>query len=250
MGAMTPVRDMLILPEVLDDKAWLGGLDGIFLDKEKRYFLGFAIYEEGFGTYNDKLIPGGIGGMKNLNDPKWTGKVSIADPRAGSSLVGSGVMVKVYGEDFLRKLITAQKLTPVKDPRQQMDWMASGRYPITLGLPSIVFVEYAARGASVDEYKKIGGQLVWSQGVGGIQALKDAPHPNATKVFVNWLLTRDVQAQIMKAVKLNSRRKDVAPAAPEYAVDYDRFDEYIGGQTEAQQPYQKRASDIYRELLK
>jgi iron(III) transport system substrate-binding protein len=249
MGAMTPVRDMLILPEVTDDSAWLGGLDGIFLDTEKKYFLGFAIYEEGFGTYNSKLIPD-VGGMKNLNDPKWTGKISIADPRAGSSLVGSGVIVKSYGDDFLRKLITVQKLTPVKEPRQQMDWMASGRYPITLGLPSIVFVEYAARGASVEEYKKIGGQLVWSQGVGGIQALKDAPHPNATKVFVNWLLTRDVQAQIMQAVKLNSRRKDLPPAAPEFAVDYAKFDEYVGGQTELMQPFQRRASEIYRELLK
>ena len=42
MGAIAPVRDLLILPEVRDNEAWYGGLDGIFLDKDKRYFLGFA----------------------------------------------------------------------------------------------------------------------------------------------------------------------------------------------------------------
>ncbi|MGE5539498.1 MAG: ABC transporter substrate-binding protein [Gemmatimonas sp.] len=251
MGYMTSVRDMLLLPEVLDDSAWYGGIDGIFLDKEKMYFLGFAIYEENIAYYNKRVLPDpSVADLKNIVDPKFAGKISMADPRAGSPLTASGSMLKAYGEDFLRKLVTQQKPVIVRDPRSQMEWLASGRYPISIGVPTAALVEYEKRGISIADFVNMAGPRTWTQGVGGIQALKDAPHPNATKVFVNWLLTKDVQTQIMTAVKLNSRRKDVPLGDPESAIDYAKLDEYVGGQTEVMQPYQKRASEIYRELLK
>jgi iron(III) transport system substrate-binding protein len=250
MGYMAPVRDMLILPEVLDGNVWHGGLDGIFLDRDKRYFLGFAVYKENIAYYNSRLINDpNMSDLKSLIDPKWAGKISMADPRAGSPLVASGAMLRSYGEDFLRTLMTQQKPVIVRNPRQQIDWLGSGRYPITIGVPTIAFVEYEQRGASVDEFKNMTGPKTWTQGVGGIQALADAPHPNATKVYVNWLLTRDVQARVMNAVKLNSRRKDVPLGDPVDAIDYAKLDEYVGGQTESMQPFQKRVSEIYREVM-
>jgi iron(III) transport system substrate-binding protein len=250
MGAIAPVRDMLILPELRDDSTWYGGLDGIFLDKEKRYFLGFALYEENIAYYNSRLITDpGAADLKDLTDPRWAGKISMADPRAGSPLVGSGAMLRSYGEDFLRTLLTRQKPVIVRDPRQQLDWMAAGRYPITIGMPTIAFVEYAQRGASIEEFRKMTGPRTWTQGVGGVQVLADPPHPNATKLFVNWLLTREVQARLMPVVKLNSRRKDVPLGDPSVAVDYAKLDEYVGGQTELVQPFQRRAAEILRELL-
>lgn len=250
MGYMTPVRDMLILPELLDNNLWYGGLDGIFLDKEKRYFLGFTVYEENIAYYNSRLINDpDMPDLKTLIAPKLAGKISMADPRAGSPLVSSGAMLKTYGEDFLRTLMTKQKPVIVKEQRQQIDWLGSGRYPVTIGLPSIAFVEYEQHGASVKEFKKMTGPKTWTQGVGGIQALADAPHPNATKVFVNWILSHDVQARLMKAVKLNSRRKDIPVENANDAIDYAALDEYVGGQTEYMQPFQKRASEIFREVM-
>jgi iron(III) transport system substrate-binding protein len=250
MGYITSTRDMLILPEVTDPNVWHGGLDGIFLDEDKKYFLGFGIYGENTAYYNSKYVTDSAAtDLKNIIDPKWAGKISMADPRAGSPLTASGGMIKAYGEDFLRTLMTKQKPVIVKEPRQQLDWLASGRYPITIGIPTIAFVEYEARGGSIAEYKKMSGALMWTQGVGGIQALTDAPHPNATTVFVNWILTKDVQTQIMTAVKMNSRRKDVPLGDPEDAVDYSRLNEYIGGQSEEMQAYQKRASEIFKEVL-
>ena len=250
MGYMTPVRDMLILPEVTDPNTWYGGIDGIFLDKEKKYFLGFGIYAENTAYYNSKIITDpSIADLKNIIDPKWAGKISMADPRAGSPLTASGAMIKTYGEDFLVTLMTKQKPVIVKDPRQQMDWLASGRYPISIGVPTIAFVEYEQRGASISQFKKMNGAKTWTQGVGGIQALADAPHPNATKVFVNWILTKDVQTKIMATVKMNSRHKDVPLGDPEDAVDYDHLDQYVGGQTELMQEYQKKATAIFREVL-
>jgi iron(III) transport system substrate-binding protein len=249
-GVIAAIRPLLVLPEVTDPKVWYGGFDGLFLDNEKRRMLGFAVYDEDIAFYNSRLLPDpDLDDMKNVVAAKFAGKIAIADPRAGSSLTSSGVLLRVYGEPFLRRLWLEQKPVVTKEARQQMDWLASGRYPISFGIPTAAMVEYAARGASIAEFKKIGGPMVWTQGVGGVQMLEGAPHPNATKLFVNWLLTRAVQARIMKAVKLNSRRKDVPVMDPETAVDYAHIDDYIGGQTEAMDPYQQKAAALLKQLM-
>jgi len=249
-GYIAPIRPLLVLPEVTDPNAWHGGFEGLFLDNARHSFLGFAIYDEDIAYYNSRLLTDpDIADMKNVVLAKFAGKISVADPRAGSSLTSSGVLLRVYGEPFIRKLWLEQKPVVTKEARQQMDWLASGRYPISFGIPSIAMVEYAARGASVAEFKRIGGPMVWTQGVGGVQMLEGAPHPNATKLYVNWLLTREVQNRIMKAVKLNSRRKDVPVVDAASAVEYEHIDQYIGGQTEAMDPFQQKAAELLRQLM-
>ena len=41
-----------------------------------------------------------------------------------------------------------------------------------------------------------------------------APHPNAAKVFINWLLTKDAQVVWAREVETNSRRVGVEPGNP------------------------------------
>jgi iron(III) transport system substrate-binding protein len=247
-GVMAPIRPLLVLPEVVDDKLWIGGLDGLFADKEKRYFVGFAAYESENVYYNRKLIPALA--MKSLIDPQWRGKISLADPRGGAALVTLGVLDLAYGEDFIRRLVTDQQPVITKEPRQQMDWLASGRYPIAFGLPNIAFVEYESRGARTDDYVTASGLRIVSIGVGGIQMPSQAPHPNAAKLFINWLLTRDVQARLMQAIKLNSRRTDVPPGAPDRLVEPSLIGEYVAAQGEEIQPHQQKVSELLRQILK
>ena len=250
MGGMAPIRPLLLLPEVTDATAWHGGADGMFVDLEKQYFLSFAIYEENVAFYNAKAISeSDLPDMKALTEPRWKGKISMADPRAGSPLTGSGALLRVYGADYLEALMAGQRPVIVKEPRQQMDWLVSGRYPISIGVPSITFVEFAARGVDMAPIRKIPGPKMWTQGVGGIQMLEGAPHPNAAKLYINWLLSRAVQARLMPAVKLNSRRKDVPLGDPEDAIDTQHLDSYIGAQTEEQQPYQLKAAEILKQVL-
>jgi ABC-type Fe3+ transport system substrate-binding protein len=40
------------------------------------------------------------------------------------------------------------------------------------------------------------------------------PHPNATRLFVNWILSKDVQTRFAQGIELNSRRRDVASVLP------------------------------------
>lgn len=249
-GHLDPVRQLLILPDVVDDKLWHGGLDGLFLDRDKRYYLGFAMYEQTIAHYNNKVItkPGGLS-YQDLLDPQWAGKISMADPRGGAALTGTAVLYKLLGEDYLRKLVEQQKPIITKDARQQMQWLASGRYPITFGVPTAAFVELAQRGASIAEFVNVGGVVSWVQGVGGIQLPKNPPHPNAVKVFVNWILTEKVQTELMQATKLNSRRKGVPLGDPSVALDPAKIDRYVGSQTEEMQDFQDKAADLFRTLI-
>jgi ABC-type Fe3+ transport system substrate-binding protein len=44
--------------------------------------------------------------------------------------------------------------------------------------------------------------------------MKDAPHPNAATVYINWLLSPAGQTEWIKS-RRNSRRLDVPPGVPE-----------------------------------
>ena len=48
-----------------------------------------------------------------------------------------------------------------------------------------------------------------SNGSGTITIVKNPPHPNATKVFVNWLLSKEGQETFGKAIGQATRRLDV-----------------------------------------
>ena len=247
-GYFAPIRDLLILPEVLDENAWYGGIDGIFNDTDKRYLLSYALYTQGIATFNKKFIKGPLQ-VQDVIKPEYVGKISMADPRGGSSLSTTAVLLRSFGEDFVKKLIVDQQPVITKEPRQQMQWLTSGRYPIAFGLPTAAIVEYGGRGGSLGDFAQVEGVLAWSQGVGGASLLTHAPHPNASKVFLNWLLTKDVQESLMKAVKLNSRHKGVTIYDPENAFDPAKLPESVGSQSEEITEYQDRAAKLLREIM-
>lgn len=250
-GYLDSVRDELILPEVTDEKNWLGGMDTVFVDKEKKYYLAFVLYEQTIAQYSKKATGAGEDlSFPDLLGPKWTGKITIAEPHGGSPLSGGAVLYRVYGEDYLRKLIVDQKLVVSTEPRQQMQWMTSGRYPITFGLPTAAVVEYFARGGDPDDIGRIKGPRTYSHGVGAISLPAKRPHPNASTVFINWLLTKETQTGLMQAVKLNSRRNDVPLGDPDSAVDVAHLSEYFGSQAEEMQDYQDKTAELYRQLIK
>lgn len=248
-GEFEPIRDFLILPDVASPDTWFGGLDGMFLDKENRFVLTFVAVETNPARFNKQFIDVAELNATDLVDPKWQGKIAMADPGIGSSLSGLAVLYKKLGPDFIRKLVIDQKPVITRVPRQQMDWLISGRYPITWGMPSAALVEYKKHGGDVSSIADISGGLQWSNGVGGLQMPTKAPHPNAAKVFINWILTKDVQTHLMKGVELNSRRKDVPPGSPDLVLDQKHIDEYENGQSEEIDPYQKKVLDLIRERL-
>ena len=248
-GELAPVKPLFILPEITDEKNWGAGFNGLFLDKEKQFFPAFVAYESQSVYYNKTKLGGAAPPtMLTLDAPQWAGKISMADPRGGASLNVLVVMDKLFGDEPIKKLM-AQKPVITGEPRQMMDWLSSGRYPIAFGLPSATFVDYAARGASLDDFVKVQGIHLWSPGVGAIEYMVKAPHPNASKLFVNWLLSKDTQTALMQAVKLNSQRVDVPQGDPAEAIDEKRMSEYTCTQAEDLAPHEQHVVALLRTYL-
>ena len=246
-GDFQPARDLLELPEVTDTNVWYGGLDRLFLDSEKKYFIGFAAVATPLGYYNKPML-GESFSVADLIDPKWSGKISLADPRGGAGIANVSVLYKKYGPEFVRKLLADQKPIITNVPRQQLEWVISGRYPIAFGLQNATLIDYRTNGGDIGMVAGLTGQDKWTTSTGALCVLSKNPHPAATKVFVNWILSKDVQMHLMKAVELNSRRKDVPVMAPDMAVDFSTLDPAYGEQSEEFMPAIAGVQKIAREV--
>jgi len=246
---LAPLRPLLVHADVIDPTKWIGGIDSMFMDDAKQYSLAYVLIAGQSVYYNKRRIPEGFD-MKDLFDPKWKGKISMADPRGGAALVTLGAMMKLFSEDQVRQFLSKQEAVISEQPRQQIDWMSSGRYPVAFGTPTAAFVEFESRGGKVEDFEFVSGGYYYTHGTGGAQYLDKAPHPAATKVFINWLLMRDTQDKLMKANKLNSRRVDVAPAALDRVIDPKDIGRYINGQDEEALNNQRKVFDIIKEVVK
>jgi ABC-type glycerol-3-phosphate transport system substrate-binding protein len=88
-------------------------------------------------------------------------------------------------------------VTLFRDFRQGPDWLATGKFAICLFCDVDVLKH---QGLPVDTFGptvfKEGGGLV--QQFGTLALVNRAPHPNAAKVFINWLLSRKGQIALQK----------------------------------------------------
>jgi ABC-type Fe3+ transport system substrate-binding protein len=248
-GALAPVRPLLITPEASNEKNWRGGFQHMYLDKANEYFPTFCAQASDSAAINRNVIPESeIKLFSDILNPKWKGKLVIADPRGGSAAISTSIIYHKYGEDAVRKLLVDQAPVFAKNPRQIIDWFESGKYPIAIGIST----------GALDQFKKNNVQLnigeisdikIWSPGVCGVMLPNPRPHPNATTVFLNWLFSEKGQKAIMPIVKLNSRRTTVEPLDIDRVIDYARLDTYISGQTEELQQSLTETRDLVRKLL-
>jgi ABC-type Fe3+ transport system substrate-binding protein len=110
----------------------------------------------------------------------------------------------------LKKLFGEMEVTFSRDMRQMIDWLGQGRFAFAL-FPAWTDTEKAGRiglpVAMVNPKRMKEGFPVVS-GRRAIMVLNPAPHPNAAKVFVNWLLSRAGQAAVERVLTYPSLRVD------------------------------------------
>ena len=145
-GYLAPIRPLL-LPEIADDRKWVGGLDGIFADKEKQYIIGYTLYTSPTARVNrDFIKESDLKSTAQLLDPKFKGKIVILTPTAGSSANSLAHMAFMYGKDFVRDLLSKQDVIITDDNRQQVEWVLRGRYPISTNFAPTLLVPYLKQG--------------------------------------------------------------------------------------------------------
>lgn len=97
------------------------------------------------------------------------------------------------GPRYLTRLFSETDITITRNRRQRLDWLANGRFSICLFCYSVRTAK--DQGLPVDTIEpyglKEGASIVPIQG--NLVLMNRAPHPNAAKVYINWLLSREGQ---------------------------------------------------------
>ena len=202
---LKPIKPMLILPEVVDQSKWWGEKH-IYHDDESRYILAFNGTAQSYFSYNTKLVnPKQFSTYWDFLDPKWKGKIVSYDPTMGGAV--SGVLMFLYknpqlGPKFIRHILSDMDLRATRDSRQLVNWLAVGKYPLAalVGPNRARIYQAREQGLPVNTFDsqgfKEGGPLSTSNG--NVAFFDRAPHPNAAKVALNWLLSREGQQAFQK----------------------------------------------------
>ena len=218
---LDPIRPALMLPEVTDTSKWWEGRHK-YVDREATYMFVYEgnVSSGGSPAYNAQLInPKDYRSYWDFLNPKLKGKVASIDIRKVRG-VGPSVQYLYYhaeiGAEFLRRFYQEMDVNMSGDLRQAMDWLAAGKVAVLLPAQSSGTAKAKAQGLPVEEFDahqfKEGVNI--SSAFGQVALMNRAPHPNAAKVFVNWLLSREGQTTLQKVMSTpgdpkNSRRVDV-----------------------------------------
>ena len=146
--------------------------------------------------YNTDLVPKGAAPRtyEDLLDPRWKGKIvwnTASAPSAAGGFVG--VTLASMGEEKGRaylKALAKQNVTGIQvAARQVLDQVIAGEYAIALNIFNNHAVISAAKGAPSAWIPMNPGMAVLSV----ISVTKDAPHTNAGKLFLEFLVSEEGQ---------------------------------------------------------
>jgi ABC-type Fe3+ transport system substrate-binding protein len=207
-GLLDAIEPALILPEVKDPKYWWGG--HMWVDNAKRYIYMFQAYLTESIWYNSDLVnPAQLRSYDDLLDPKWKGKIGFLDPRSpGAGDSNWSFMWEIKGEEYLRRLV-AQDLLLGRDQRVLAENLAKGRLALIIGLTYYTYLPFIKAGLPIKSLPAMKEGTYGTGGSGNLAVIKSPAHPNATRVFINWLLSREGQEIASRALGQATRRLDV-----------------------------------------
>ena len=254
-GAIDPLEPVLMLPDVLDKKLWLGG-DYLWADRDRKIIVLLLMPTPGQSSIinTDLVKPGEIRVYDDYLNPKWKDKIVLNDPSVqGPGLRFVGVTaVKVKSWDYMKELA---KQNPVinRDQRLQVEWVARGKYAIGLGMQTDLPTEFIKAGAPIKEVIPE-DDFVASAGPNDLALINRAAHPNAAKVFVNWILSKEGQTVLSQASGLSSIKTNVPTDHLAPARRLDRAKKYFIVDHEdyvlREKEYAAKAREVFADHLK
>ncbi|MDO8636924.1 MAG: ABC transporter substrate-binding protein [Dehalococcoidia bacterium] len=200
------------LPALKEKDVWVLLPDAHSADR-KFLYLGFQTQPSAINT---KLLTPATAphSYKDLISPAWKGKMLLTSPDTYVGMYSMFVPLinqGVVSMDFIKALgdqDTALKVS-ADDAFQAL---ARGEKAFFINATSSVMAQYVAQGAPIKAVAMDEGTT--AQLNPAMAAIAGGPDPNAAKVFVNWLLTKEGQDVLGQAQSINSIRKDVRDYTP------------------------------------
>lgn len=210
--AFDPLDPALILPDVKDPKNWRGG--GIeFVDPGRQMAVMTPTHRVILIVNSATVDPNSFKSYKDLLNPKWKGQIATDDPRRSGPGQASFTFFYLHpelGSDFIRAL-ARQELAVFRDPSQLINLVGQGKYPILIGPRDTMLADAIKRNLPINIVNpntvREGSDI--SPASGNVAMFNRAPHPNAAKVYINWLLSKDGQTHHARALGSVSDRLDV-----------------------------------------
>ena len=238
-GMLQDVRPFL-RPEILDPQYWRDG-KLLWVDQEEKYIFQAETAAFPPGVVHQSVGADELQSWTDLLNPKWRGKIVMTDPRqSGPGFAAANLMYWApgIGPEFTREFYRNGVIFSA-DERQNLEWTNSGR----------TLINIYARPREIEEIKQVGGTVrvlpplkgadgkpiasfQGSDGILFIPNLDPLPHPNATKVYVNWFYSREGQQALVDNVGTVSARTDVDMSKlppysiPQPGVEYMNLNHY------------------------
>ena len=159
-------------------------------------------------AYNSKIISAAEAPRtwKDLLDPKWKGKLVTAHP-GYSGVIATHVLalVQLHGWDYFKQLAQNKPML-VQSAVDPSGIVASGERPIAADGGDYTFYQVKKKGNPVEiVFPKEGVPLV----VSPTAIAAYAPHPNAAKLFTDFIFSRELQQVLADSEGLYTGHPDV-----------------------------------------
>ena len=248
------ITDYLILPEVKDPANWRRP-DMLYTSERGPYIFMASQYAEGTAYFNKSVVKGlDVRTEDDLLNPKLKGLIATEDatkPNAGTYVLSS--FVKQKGEGFLRKLLGDMNPIYISNQRQLADTLIRGDSAVMIG-GNPEYVNQCWKGGGCRDIVRLPIQKYLLGR--GVAVMKNAPHKDATKVWINWLLSKEGQETYVRMWAATnetgavSMRKDVAadPKHLDSEPDYPNMQNFGRPSTDSGQHDLETVARVYTEI--
>ena len=159
-------------------------------------------------AYNTKLVKAEDApkAHKDLLDPKWRGRLVKAHPGySGTVMTGTHALSEALGWDFFEKL-GKQRVMQVQSSTEPPKKLAQGERPVMADGNEYNVFQMKEEGVPIEVVYATEGTPV---AIGHGAILKNAPNPNAAKLFYQWMFTKEAQQLISDTGGLRSYHPEV-----------------------------------------
>jgi ABC-type Fe3+ transport system substrate-binding protein len=212
-GLIDHITPALVDPTVADPRYWQGGRIP-YIDTEDYVLPVLAAAGQSFWVNTAKASPSDITSYHDLLDPRWRGQIVFAnDPRTSGS--GRTTLTFLYGlpgfgADFIRQFVQQQELRIGSNDDEVAAMLSAHDFALCVcNRASIELLgNQGVTMAGLDSHRiREGGSL--NSSFANFSMMNHPAHPNAAKLYANWVLSQRVGQALVSLTEIPSMRADV-----------------------------------------